>query len=212
MSTYTQQEELDKLKAWWKNYGNSLVAGVLLGLVLLVGYRYWNDYREQQRVAASALYEELLAHVRGKKSEAANEVGRRLRQEHAATPYAGQAALLLARQALDVGDSAAARSQLQWAMNQAADPAVAHVARLRLARLLTNEGRHEPALALLEAKDMGGYASEYLEAKGDLLLALHRREEARAAYREALKALPAGSAYQAALQMKLDDLGAEKAP
>jgi predicted negative regulator of RcsB-dependent stress response len=48
--------------------------------------------------------------------------------------------------------------------------------------------------------------------KGDIYAGQGKNEEARAAFREALKRLPAGSPYAPVLNMKLDDLGPEKTP
>jgi predicted negative regulator of RcsB-dependent stress response len=59
-------------------------------------------------------------------------------------------------------------------------------------------------------KDQAGFEAEYAELKGDIYLAQGQREQARTAYREALKQLPAGSPYAPVLNMKLDDLGSEK--
>ena len=36
MSAYADQEELEKLKSWWKEYGNSLIFGIALGAAILV--------------------------------------------------------------------------------------------------------------------------------------------------------------------------------
>ena len=53
MSAYTEQEELEKLKAWWKNYGPALLIGVVIGVALLFGNKYWKEHKERQREEAS---------------------------------------------------------------------------------------------------------------------------------------------------------------
>ena len=93
-----------------------------------------------------------------------------------------------------------------------ADTPLAHAARLRLARLLAGEGKHEAALAQLDVKEMSGFEAEYLEARGDVLTALGRAGEARAAYSAALKAAENRTPYRQTLGMKLDDLGQEATP
>jgi predicted negative regulator of RcsB-dependent stress response len=210
VSAYTEQEELEKLKSWWKTYGGSLVAGVALGLAILFGYRYWVDYRQTQREAASVLYDQLLDEVRARKPEASAS-GTKLIEEYASTPYASMAALLLARQAYESGDKAGARQRLEWVVANAEDSSTQHAARLRLARLLIEAGEIAQAATLAETKDTAGFESEYLELRGDLAVAQGKPEQAREAYRGALKQLPSGSQYRTALSMKLDDLGAEKA-
>ena len=212
MSAYADQEELDKLKDWWKNYGPALIAGVLLGAAILVGVRYWTQHKEQSHQAASVIYEQMLQSYRANKRDLVRYSGESLINDYASTPYAGMAALILARIDFDAGDMAAARKRLQWAVENADDVATAHAARLRLARLYLSGGEKDAALALLDVKDQAGFTTEYEELKGDIYAAQGKNQEARVAYGEALKRLPAGSPYAPVLNMKLDDLGPEQKP
>lgn len=212
MSAYADQEELDKLKDWWKNYGHALIAGVLLGAAILVGVRYWTQYKEQNLQAASAIYEQMIQSYRAQKPDLVRYSGESLINDYSSTPYAGMAALILARMDFDSGDMAGARKRLQWAVENADDAATVHSARLRLARLYLSGGDKDAALALLDVQDQAGFTTEYEELKGDIYVAQGKNEDARAAFREALKRLPAGSPYAPILNMKLDDLGPEQGP
>lgn len=207
MSAYTEQEELEKFKAWWKTYGGALVLGVVLGLVLLFGNKYWNQYQESRREAASNLYAAMLQHVREAKIDAARENATRLTQDYSSTPYAGMAALMLARLSFESGDSAAARTHLQWAVDHARDPAVEHAARLRLGRVLLDAREYDAALAVTRTSNQAGFESEYAELRGDVYAAQGKPAEAREAYAAALKQISGDTAHRRALQMKLDDLG-----
>ncbi len=209
MSAYTDQEELEKLKAWWKNYGGALLIGVLLGLALLFGNKYWTQYKEQQRVAASELYEQMLQQVKESKTGDARASGEKLIGEYARTPYAGMAALMLARLSFEANDAAEARRRLEWAEAHALDPAVAHAARLRLGRLYVAGGEYDAALALA-SKGGAGFEAEYLELKGDAYLGQGKTDDARAAYSDAIQQLPPDSASRRLLEMKLEDLGGGK--
>jgi predicted negative regulator of RcsB-dependent stress response len=212
LSAYADQEELEKLKSWWKEYGNSLIFGIALGAAILIGVRYWNQYTEQRLEEASVLYEQLLQEFNLKSRDAARKSGSTLVKEYASTPYAGMAGLMLAYMDFEAGDKSAARRQLQWVVDHAEDEAVAHAARLRLARLYFGNGENDAALALLDVNDEGGFKSEYAELRGDIYLAQGKRDRARVAYREALKFLPPGSPYAQILNIKHDDLGPDKAP
>lgn len=207
MSAYTEQEELEKLKAWWKNYGGALVLGVVLGLGLLFGSKYWDQYQETRREAASNLYADMLQQTREAKIDAARASATRLTEDYASTPYAGMAALMLARLSFDAGDRAAARTHLQWAVDNARDPATAHAARLRLGRLLLDAREYDAALAQTQISNHAGFESEYAELRGDVYAAQGKTIEAREAYVAALKQLPADATHRRALQMKLDDVG-----
>jgi predicted negative regulator of RcsB-dependent stress response len=212
VDTYNEQDELDKLKGWWKNYGNALIVGVLIGLALLFGSKYWNQHQERQRQNASAIYEEVQQAYHDKNHEKTRAAGAQLTRDYASTPYAGMAALLLARQHLEAGDRAQARQQLEWAVANATHAPSRHAARLRLARLLADGGDPAAALALTEVNDKAGFDAEYLELKGDLLVLLGRRNEARNAYREAIKGAREATAYNTVLRLKLEDLGPDETP
>lgn len=206
MSAYTDQEELEKLKEWWKNYGGALLIGVLLGLGLLFGGKYWSQYKEEQYAAASDMYAQMLQQVQESKTDAARASGKTLVEEYARTPYAGMAALMLARLSFEAGDVAAAREHLQWVVANATDPAAEHAARLRLGRLHLAAGEYDDALALVQ-EDVPGFEAEYLELKGDAYAGLGNRGEARAAYGAALERVGAQAPSRPLLEMKLDDLG-----
>lgn len=210
MTAYAEQEELEKLKAWWKEYGNALIVGVLLGAAVLFGVRYWIQHTEQSLQAASVLYDQLRQDWHVKKLGTARQSAQTLMNDYSSTPYAGMAALMLARMDFDVGDVAAARLHLQWVLDHGKEAATVHAARLRLARLLLNSGDKDAALALLNMQDPSGFVAEYEELKGDIYTAQGKHEQARLSYREALKHLPAGSPYAPILNMKLDDLGPEQ--
>lgn len=212
METYTPDDQLANLKAWWKQYGPALIAGVVIGGLLLAGGNYWKQYKTKRAEAASALYEILLADLQQNRPDALTATATRLIQEYAATPYAGKAALLLARSRFDAKDNAGTRQHLEWAMQNATEVAVQHSARLRLGRLLFDQGDAETALALLNVKETDGFVSEYEELKGDVLLAKGDRSAARRAYQTAIDALVRGSSYAQALAMKRDNLGPETAP
>lgn len=209
MSTYSQQDELEQLKAWWKNYGGAIAVGVVLGVALLFGYRYWTQMRETERAAASEIYDRMLDELRGQKAEA-RASGEKLLNDYAATPYGGLAALLLAREAFEAGDKAQAQQRLEWVLSHGQDAATQHAARLRLARLKLDGGELPAAAALLEIKEIQGFEVEYHELRGDVALAQGQPDVARSAYEAALQKVTPNSPYRAALEMKLGDLGSEK--
>jgi predicted negative regulator of RcsB-dependent stress response len=205
VAAYTDQEELEKLKEWWKNYGGALLIGVLLGLGLLFGNKYWTRYQEEQRTAASVLYAQMAKQVQEARPAQARASGKKLMDDYARTPYAGMAALMLARVSVEANDPATARTHLQWAVDHATDAGAAHAARLRLGQLLLANREYDAALALVQG-DAPGFAAEYAELKGDAHAGLGKSEEARAAYRAALDRLTERTQARALIEMKLADI------
>lgn len=212
MDIHNPDDQLASLKAWWQQYGTALIAGVLIGLLLLGGLNYWKQYRSQRAEAASVLYDRLLDSVQQGRSDDAGKTAAALVADHAATPYAGKAALLAARLRFEAQDLAGARQQLEWAVEHARETAVQHSARIRLGHLLLDLKEIDAALALATVRDPDGFESEYAELKGDALLAKGDRDAARNAYQTALDKLPPQSPYQRLLAMKRDNLGPGAAP
>lgn len=210
--SYEANEEVERLQTWWKAYGGAVIMGVVLGGLLLAGITYWRTHKHDQAQAASALYTRLEADMTAKNATAVDASASRLIKEYAGTPYAGKAALALAKQKYAANDVAGARQQLQWAMDNAKEPALRHVARLRLARVLLAQNEVDGAARLLDVKDRDGFVAEYEELKGDVLLKQAKATEARAAYEAARTALPADSAYARILEMKRDDVAAGPTP
>jgi len=81
----------------------------------------------------------------------------------------------------------APRTHLEWAMKNATEVAVQHSARLRLGRLLLDQGETAAVLTLVNIKDTNGFVSEYEELKADALLAQGDRDGARHAYQTAIE-------------------------
>jgi predicted negative regulator of RcsB-dependent stress response len=44
----TEEQQVEVIKSWWKENGTSVLAGTVIGLVGLFGWRYYNDYAAHQ--------------------------------------------------------------------------------------------------------------------------------------------------------------------
>lgn len=212
MDTFNDDDQAARLKVWWKQYGKSLITGAIIGLLLLGGLNYWKQYRQQRAEAASRLYDTLLNDIQQGKTDVVMSTAGQLMKDYSGTPYAGKAALYVARMRFDARDIPGARQHLEWAVRHASEPGVYHSARLRLGRLMLDQGETDAALKLIEGSGHDGFAAEYDELRGDLLLAKGDRDGARRAYRKALESLARGSTYEPILRMKIDNLGPEAKP
>lgn len=201
------EEEIEKLTKFWNEYGNSLIAGVIIGLAGLFGFKYWQSTTAEKATAASFIYTELIGAVTQNQTGAARDSANKLIADFGKTPYASKAALVLARIDFEAGDREKAEKNLRFAMEHAREEGVQHAARVRLARILVDRGDLDGAMKLADQKDQGGFTAEYAELKGDILLAKGNRDAARTAYQEAVKETRPQSPYLPFLKMKLDDLG-----
>jgi predicted negative regulator of RcsB-dependent stress response len=194
-----EQEQLDALKQFWKQYGTLIITLAFLALATFAG-------SEQ----ASVLFGKFEEAVRKNDVAQTGSLGAEIVDKYGSTAYGPMAALLLAKTSYDNGDPAAAATRLLFAIDKARDDETAALARLRLAGIRLDEKKYDEALALLDAKHGQAFAPLYSDLRGDVLTAQGKPAEARAAYKQALeKSLP-NSNYRNVVQIKLDALGPAK--
>lgn len=200
-------EQLERLKEWWQQNWLPLVLGLGLAVSGVLGWKFWEGYQRQQAELASGHFEHLQVALQvGEKNKVLNET-EKLKSEFRGTPYAAQAALLVARLHMDNNEPDAAASQLEWVSNYADDSKLQHVAKLRLAKVRWSQGKTDEALALLEEARLDSFTGIFAELRGDILASLKRNKEARQAYKEAMQT--ADVSDLAAIQQKLADLVTE---
>lgn len=212
-SLETEDQEWERVKAWWKQNGTSVIAGVVIGTAVVFGTQWWRNYRTHQAEQASALYEQMMIEYAGRHADRARALAERILKDYRRGPYAGFAALYLARIAHEGGDGQGAAKQLRRALEVADDPALRHAARLRLAWLQAAAGDREGAASSLGEKNREGFAGFYADQEGDLAADAGRPGAARRHYQAALAALAADMTATATIvRHKLDDLGEETTP
>lgn len=201
-----EQEQLDELKAWWKTYGKTISRAIVGLLVIYAGYQAWNVYQSKQAVEASTEFQALQV-LDEKDIKAIQSKAAVIMDKYASTPYAGRSALIAAKANYNGKDVKSAKAQLEWAIKNAKETSVSAIASLQLANILAEEKDYEGALKLLEAKHDAGFDGLFSDLKGDVLVALGKKAEAKAAYEHALTKLGAESRYHVLTQQKLDVLG-----
>ncbi len=208
----SEREQIEALKKWWKENGTSLVAGVLIGLSVLLGGKAWFGYRHTQALNASGLYIQMLDAMNNKATEPARKMADEIVTNYSRTGYALPSALALARMDVEAGDSRSARTHLEWALQHTDNEALKHTARQRLLRLMIDAGDYAAAdaqLAGLDDTKLGVYRYGYTVLRGDLALAQGKVEAARDAYQAALDALPPQAADSELVRMKYENLLAQ---
>jgi predicted negative regulator of RcsB-dependent stress response len=205
-----EQEQIDALKQFWKQYGGLIIALVVAALVAFGGVTGWKHYQRAKAEDASALFMKLEEANRKNDVGDVRKIGGELMDKYPSTPYGPMAALLTARTNYDSGDAATAATQLQWAIDKAGDDETAAMARLRLAGIRLDEKKFDEALKLLDVKHSEPLVPLYADLRGDVLVAQGKTDEARAAYKLSLEKSAATSSYRNLVQIKLDALGQGK--
>ena len=201
-----EQEQLDEIKAWWKRYGTMLSYGLVAVVVAFAAFQGWHAYQNKQSVTASTQYQALLV-TDTKDLKSIQTQAATLMDSYAGTPYAGRAALYVAKENYAAKDTKSAKLQLTWAIDHAKETAVSALASLQLANILAEENDFEGALKLLNAKHDEGFNGLFADLKGDVLVSLGKKAEAKTAYEEALKYLDPQGKYRTITQQKLEALG-----
>lgn len=204
----TEDEQLEALKKWWAENGVSIVAGVVIGIAAIFGWRGWQSHQQAMAEAASLLYTETIVNIRQNNNTKAREAADRILAEYGSTGYAAFAALLLAKLDVEENKNEAALAQLQWVLDNAGQEGLKHLARIRMGRVYLAMHQPEKALETLDVASQGEFAASYEELKGDIYVQLNQPEKARTAYQLALaeSSGPAGD-DNTYLQLKLDDIG-----
>jgi predicted negative regulator of RcsB-dependent stress response len=201
-----EQEQIDELKAWWKQNGRMISTLVIGALVAYSAYQGWHYFQNKQAVEASTQYQELTI-TDEKDLKAIQAKSAVLMDKFARTPYAGRAALLAAKANYQANDSKSAKAQLDWAIKNAKESSVSALASLQLANILFEEKDFEGALKLLNAPHDTGFDGLFADLKGDVLVKLGKNTEAKTAYLEALAKLDQHGKFRVLTQQKLEALG-----
>jgi predicted negative regulator of RcsB-dependent stress response len=146
----SEKEQVEALRKWWQENGKALIIGVVIGLGGLFGYRGWQDHVTSKAMEAADLHAGVLVALEQAQHATVIAEAARLRGDYAGTPYAALATLAEAAVLVRDDDPGAARTALQWVADNAEQPEVAAVARLRLARLLYDQGEVDAARAALD--------------------------------------------------------------
>jgi predicted negative regulator of RcsB-dependent stress response len=206
-----EQEQLDQLKAFWKQYGNLITWVLILALGGYAGWMGWNNWKREQAVKAGVLFEELEKAAQAGDLDKTARVFSDMKERFGGTGYAQQSALLTAKLQHDKGQADAARSTLGWAAENAGEDEYRTVARLRLAGLLLDDKKYDEALRQLDGASSKEFAGLVADRRGDVLLAQGKKDDAKAAYLQSWNALDETTEYRRIVEAKLASLGAAPA-
>jgi predicted negative regulator of RcsB-dependent stress response len=181
---YDAHEQGEVVKKWLRENGSAIVMGLVIAFGGLFGFKQWQNWQENDRQQASTEFEVLDQLLTDGQLDAAMSNFQNLRDDHAGSPYTSMAALKMARARVEVDQPDLAIGLYEFVVESGSPRALSAVAR--------------------EAR--------YAEVRGDILYAQGRRDEAVAAYLEALSQREAGVGDRGKLVMKLQAMGAEIPP
>ncbi|HEY8098955.1 MAG TPA: tetratricopeptide repeat protein [Methylobacter sp.] len=204
----TEEEQVEALKRWWKENSTSTIVGLVMGVVIILDWNYWQDHKKAQAAQASATYAELLKALDDDKKDSVDKLAQRIQGQFKGSEYAAYSGLLQAKLKVQQGDLAAAKQILKTVAAES-NKHLSNIAKIRLVRLMLATGEYEQGLQVInevDAKEAASYSANYDELVGDLYVALDRLDEARTAYQNALR----NGQPSPLLQFKIDDLTAQE--
>ncbi|WP_413110869.1 YfgM family protein [Thaumasiovibrio sp. DFM-14] len=193
----TEEQQVEALKKWWQENGKAIIAGAVIGLGGLFGWRAFQAHQLEQRELASDAYQAAQVQLNsGNLTAVENFIG-----EFGTSEYAALAALQLAKAQVDADDLSGAMEQLQWVADNSKDDVLVTLANVRLARLLIATEQLDAAEKSLATISAASWQSKVLALQGDIALQRGDHDAARTAYTESI-----ALENDPVIKMKLDDL------
>lgn len=204
----TEEEQVEALKRWWQENGTSAIVGLVIGVVVILGWNYWQDHKKEQAAQASATYGQLLKALDENKKDDVNKLAEQLQGQFKGSEYATYSGLMQAKLKAEQGDFDGAKQILKTIAAES-NKHLGNIAKIRLVRLMLATGDYEQGLQVInsvDAKAAASYSANYDELVGDLYVALDRLDEARTSYQNALR----NGHPSPLLPFKIDDLTAQE--
>lgn len=207
-----EQEQVDSLKAWWKENGLKLILAVVVAAVVVGSVLGWRWWQAKQQADAAQMFGEVMKQASSNDPKRVDDAAAMVVNKHGSTIYAVRAQLAAAQVNIEAKNTATAATQLQWVIDHGSDEGLPDVARLKLASLRLDEKKYDDAMKLLDAAHPESFDSMYLDLKGDVYSAQGKRDEARAAYQQAVAKADPKNSFRGLIQMKLDAVGGASEP
>jgi predicted negative regulator of RcsB-dependent stress response len=203
-----EQEQLDQIKHFWKQYGN-LITWILIAILGV--YASWNGYQYWQRsqaAQAAAMFDEVQRLSGEGDLSKVDRAFKEMQDRFGSTTFAQQSGLLVAKLYEEGGKPVEAKAALSWVAEKASDAGYQAIARLRLAAILAQGKEYPKAMELLAGSFPPEFQPLVADRKGDVLMLQDKPMEARAEYEKAYKGLDERNDYRGLVEIKLTALGA----
>ena len=202
-----EQEQLDQIKHFWKQYGNVItwcLTAVLGAFAAWNGYQYW---QRNQATQAAAMYDEITKVADGGDAVKLELAFSEMKDRFASTAYAQQSALIVAKTLYGAGKVDEAKSALVWASEKSSDKGIGSIAKLRLSAVLMDAKSYEEALKVLDSGVGEAFEGLLADRRGDIFAAQGKKLEAKTEYQKAYRAFEERSDYRRLVEVKLNALG-----
>ena len=204
-------ESKEMLAEWWHDNGKYLIAGAILGIMAIGGWKGWGYYTETRALGAAMQYEEIIDYIALEDAQEATQILNTLRDKYAATTYSAFASFAMAKFKIDQGQLEEAVVDLRWVTEHAQYEELRSLAWVRLARVLLELGQTEEANEIVLTYTFPrGIEELAAEVYGDYSVRQGNYEQAREAYQNAISTSMVDD-YNF-IMMKVEELGGTLEP
>ncbi len=192
-------EQIEELKAFWTEYGQSIITGVVLAIITVGGWNFWTGYQTQKAEEASSIYYTMIEaygeidtlDVEGQRSEKVKEFlasVESLKSDYRGTEYAYYAALQNAKYLVEQNQLEEAADELKQLVDAKPHGSIKAMAQLRLARVLYALEKYDDALKYSSLSNAAAYDVAALELQGDIYYSKDNKDKALESYQKAREA------------------------
>ena len=210
MSVYmTEEEQLESIKKWWKQYGNLVTVVLSLILFGIAGYRYLNWHQDKLTQQASVAYEQMMVALSNQNIKAVRAYANELIHEHNRTVYADAAHMTLAKIYVSKNKVEQAREDLQAVATDSKMSTLKQIAKIRIARIFAAEKSYTNALKELSSVHDNTYLPVINELKGDIYGATGQYQESMNSYKQTLDEVKNNGMGNLFLEMKTNAIASK---
>ncbi|MBA3771656.1 MAG: tetratricopeptide repeat protein [Ramlibacter sp.] len=204
-----EQEQLDDLKHFWRQYGNLITWALIAVFGAIAAWNGWHYWQRTQAAQAATMYDEVERAAQAGDAERVERAFADMKDRFGRTTYAQQAGMLAAKFLIEKGNTDGARAALTWVADKSSDEGYQAVARLRLAGVLVQAKAYDDALKQLAGDFPMSFQPLVADRRGDVYILQGKKAEARAEYVKAYKNSDERAEYRRLVEVKLSALGVD---
>lgn len=206
MSDYlnqTEEQQFEEAKNWFKQNGTPIAVALFVIAASVLGWNLWKNHQYESALKHSATYQQVMESYLQNPEKNAPLVEKFI-ADHNGNNYAVFAQLEQAKQLVAKGDFAAAKTVLDSALSQTADPTLQNVIRFRVAAVAFQLQQFDEALGVLAKIQDKVWDLRKQVFVGDILAAKGDKNAAKSAYEQAKAIAP--EAEQMLIELRLNNL------
>ena len=182
-----EDQIVEQFKNWWAKFGNYLITFLIIMLVGVGGFRYWDTVQSNKAKDASASFESVLELLNKGEKEKAKSLIKNIKQDFPNLAYTQLAMLLEANILVTENNYKDAEEILLELIDSDPIKGLTQVAASRLARLYLAQEKPENAMAVISDKAMDKVEGGLWELRADIAAAMGENEKALVLYNQALE-------------------------